>query len=468
MFIDMKKLTNVLLGVVLLLVAASCQKTQEKEIPVTSITLDKASLTLAVGDAQTLTATVLPADATDPTLKWSSSAPGVASVNDGLIIGLSEGSTVITVSASSKLAYCKVTVKRDLIPVESVTLDKTSLTMVEGTTETLTATVLPENATEREVTWTSSDETVATVEDGVVTAIAEGAVAIVASAGGKSAACAVYVCKMFIPVESVSLDKTSLELVEGDIAALVSTVLPEDATDKTVTWNSSNPAVATVAGGVVTAIAEGEATIAATAGEFTATCAVVVSKKYIPVTSVTMDKVSMVLQEGATATLVATVLPADATDKTVTWSSSNPDVATVADGVVTGVVIGTATITASVGEFSATCEVTVVTSKISVTGVTLDQTSVELEKGQSVTLTATVLPANATDKSIIWTSSNTSVATVTDGVVQAIASGTAIITVKTNDGGFEATCTVTVKNAPGSGVTLGDMNGEDDLFDETF
>lgn len=464
----MKKLTNVLLGVVLLMMAASCQKQQEKEIPVASITLDKTSLTLAVGDAQTLTATVLPADASDPTLKWSSSAPTVASVKDGLVIGLSEGSTVITVSASSKLAYCKVTVKRDLIPVVSVTLDKTSLTMVEGTTETLTATVLPENATDSEVTWTSSDETIATVEDGVVTAIAEGAVTIVASAGGKSAACAVYVCKKVIPVESVTLDKTSLELVEDDIATLVATVLPEDATDKTITWSSSNPAVATVAGGVVTAIAEGEATITAAAGELSATCAVVVSKKYIPVTSITLDKVSMALQEGAIATLVATVLPADATDKTVTWSSSNPAVATVVEGMVTAITVGAATITATAGELTATCEVTVVSSKVSVTGVTLSQASVELEKGQSVTLTATVLPADATDKSVVWVSSNTSVATVTDGVVQAVAFGTTVITAKTNDGGFEATCTVTVKNPSGSGVTLGDMDGEGDLFDESF
>lgn len=468
MYIDMKKLTNVLLGVVLLLMVASCQKQQEKEIPVASITLDKTSLALAVGDAQMLTVTVLPADATDPTLKWSSSAPTVASVKDGLVIGLSEGSTVITVSASSKLAYCKVTVKRDLIPVESVTLDKTSLTMVEGTTETLTATVLPENATDREITWTSSDETVATVEEGVVTAISEGAVAIIASAGGRSAACAVYVCKKVIPVESVTLDKTSLELVEDDIATLVATVMPEEATDKTVTWSSSDPAVALVVDGVVTAIAEGTATITAAAGEFTATCAVVVSKKYIPVTSITLDKTSLALEEGATATLVATVLPADAADKTVTWSCSNPAVATVAEGLVTAVAVGTATITAAAGDFTATCEVTVVASKISVTGVTLSQTSVELEKGQSVTLTATVLPEAATDKSVIWTSSNTSVVTVTDGVVLAIASGTAIITVKTNDGDFEATCTVTVTNASGSGVTLGDMDEDDDLFDESF
>ena len=164
-----------------------------------------------------------------------------------------------------------------------------------------------------------------------------------------------------IPVESVSLDKTELSLVEGDSETLTATVKPDNATDKTVTWSSSDGSVATVdANGKVTAVKEGTATITAKAGEKTATCTVTVAKKVIAVESVTLNKESLALVEGDSETLTATVKPDNATDKSVTWSSSDSSVATVdANGKVTAVKEGTATITAKAGEKSATCTVTV-------------------------------------------------------------------------------------------------------------
>ena len=166
-----------------------------------------------------------------------------------------------------------------------------------------------------------------------------------------------------IVVTSVTLDKTELALTVGDAAVqLKATVAPDNATDKTVTWTSDKPAVATVdATGKVTAVAVGEATITAKAGDKTATCKVTVKAAVVAVTSVKLDKTELALTVGdAAVQLKATVAPDNATDKTVTWSSDKTSVATVdATGKVTAVAEGEATITAKAGDKTATCKVTV-------------------------------------------------------------------------------------------------------------
>ena len=169
------------------------------------------------------------------------------------------------------------------------------------------------------------------------------------------------------------------------------------------------------------------------------------------VTKVELDKTSLELTEGGTAQLTATVKPDDATNKNVTWSSDDTSVATVdATGKVTAVSAGTATITVTTVDQSktATCEVTVTAATVPVTGVTLSQNEAHLYYNRTpntLTLTATVAPDNATNQAVTWTSSNPSVATVENGVVTAVAPGTAVITVTTQDGNHTATCTVTVR-----------------------
>ena len=173
----------------------------------------------------------------------------------------------------------------------------------------------------------------------------------------------------------------------------------------------------------------------------------------IAVEGITLDKTTATVEEGATVTLTATVTPDNATDKTVTWSTSDETIATVSGGVVTGVKAGEVTITAKAGDKSATCTVTVTAAStepevVPVTGVTLSQTAVTLDIDQSITLTATVAPENATNKAVTWASDKTDVATVdANGKVTAVAAGTANITVTTADGGKTATCAVTVNPA---------------------
>ena len=329
----------------------------------------------------------------------------------------------------------------DPTEVTGISLDKSAATLVEGEVLTLKATVksVLGSLGDMPVTWSTSDSSVATVKDGVVTAVAAGTATITATAGDYSATCDVTIEKKIIAVTGISLSESKVTLTEGETKTLVATVTPADATDKTAAWRTSNSSVATVKDGVVTAVAAGTATITATAGDYSATCVVTVEKKVIAVTGISLSESKVTLTEGETMTLVATVTPADATDKTVAWSTLTSSVATVKDGVVTAVAAGTATIIAKAGSYSASCEVTVGNK---VREIILSTTSLTLTEGETMTLIATVLPSNAANKTVTWSTTNSSVATVKDGVVTAVAAGTATITATAGD--CSASCNVTV------------------------
>lgn len=253
-------------------------------VAVSSVSLSKTSITLTEGDKETLTATVLPNNATDKTVEWSSSNTSVASVSNGTVTAIKVGTATITVKTKDggKTATCAVTVNAKVIPVSDVTLNKAELTLTEGESETLTATVKPDNATDKTLSWSSSDATVASVDDnGKITALKAGTATITVKTkdGGKTAACAVSVKTKVIAVTGVTLNKTELTLTEGNSETLSATVKPDNATDKTVSWTSSDATVASVDdNGKVTAIKAGTATITVKTkdGEKTATCKVTV------------------------------------------------------------------------------------------------------------------------------------------------------------------------------------------------
>ncbi len=324
--------------------------------PVTSVSLDRSSITLEEEQSTTLVATVSPNDADDKTVTWESSNSSIASVDsNGKVYAVKEGQAVVTATAGSKSASCTVNVSKKVIPVTSVSLDKTSLALIKGEAATLTATVNPSDATDKSATWSSSDATIASVDQsGKVTALAGGSVTIKAAAGEKFATCSVMIT---VPVSSVSLDKKTLSLIMGESATLTATVNPSDATDKTVTWSTSNASVATVTNGLVKATGGGTATITVNASGKTATCTVNVA---IPVSSITLNMSSVKLKQNETVQLSATVGPDDATDKSVTWSSSDSSIATVdSNGKVKALKQGSAVISAKAGEKTATCSLTV-------------------------------------------------------------------------------------------------------------
>ena len=434
-------LNQIKIVAILLLAFVGCTE-KETQVEVSSVSLNTATIEMVEGETFSLVATVLPKDAEYDGVIWASSNASVARVNSGTVTALKEGTATITASAGGKSSTCTVKVSTKVVSVTSITLDKTSLSMKVGETETITATVNPDNATDKTVTWGSSDVSVATVADGIVTAKSPGTVTVTAKSGIYTTDCNVTVT---VDIESLSLDKTNLSLSIGETAQLTATVKPDNATDKNVSWTSSDESIAKVDNGKVTAVKSGKATITAKCGGKIAECAVTVT---VPTGSVTLDKTTLSLAVGETAQLTATVKPDDATDKNVTWTSSDESVAKVVNGKVTAVKSGKATITAKCGGKTAECAVIVT---VPTGSVTLDKTSLSLAVGETVQLTATVKPDDATDKNVTWTSSDESVAKVVNGKVTAVKSGKATITAKC--GGKTAECAVTV-TVPVTSLTL--------------
>lgn len=418
-------------------------------VPVTDISFTENSFNMEKGETLALTPVLIPEIAPANAVTWKSSDETVATVDDrGVVTAVANGEATITAKSvvdESVEAEVSVTVTTS---ATGVSIDKESVALKKGETAALTATVAPEDASDKAVVWSSSDETVATVDaQGVVTAVKTGTATLTAShASGLSATCEVTVTT---PAESITVDKEAIALRKGETAALVATVGPEDADDKTVTWSSSDEAVATVdAEGVVTAVKSGTATITAADVEgHTASCEVSVTS---PAAGVTLDLEEVTVAKGQTVTLTATVAPEDADEKAVTWSVADESVATVSQtGVVTGVKSGETTVTATdVNGNAATCAVKVVTPA---TGITLDPIETSVIEGKTFVITATVLPADADDKTLEWSSSDETVATVSDkGEVTGVMPGTANITasaVAYDD--VKAVCVVTVTKDTG-------------------
>ncbi len=342
--------------------------------------------------------------------------------------------------------------------VEGITLSKTQFTLSINETQTLTATVSPSDADNKEVEWTSSDASIASVDQsGKVTAKAKGTCTITCAAtdgSGMKAECAVTVVQL---VTGITLSETTLSLTTGSTHTLTATVVPPTASNTGVAWKSSNTSVATVdQSGNVTAKAKGTCTITCSAKDgsgMKAECAVTVIQL---VTGITLSETSITLYPDETKRLTATVVPSNANNPAVTWTSSDDAVATViSNGLVVAVASGTCTIICAATDGSgvkAECQVTVATPA---TGITLNQTSLSLEVGTTQKLTATVQPSDATNKAVTWTSSNKSIATVsTSGKVTAVAPGECTVTATAKDGsGVKAECQVTVVQ-PVTSITL--------------
>ncbi len=334
-------------------------------VGVKGVTLDRESLTMDVGDAFTLTATITPSNAGNKSVSWTSSDRDVATVDAfGTVRAVGVGTATVQVKTDDGkyIDTCKVKVNPGT-GVTGVQIVPSALALSTGDTYWLACTIIPSDAANKNVTWRSSDTQVATVsKDGFVTAISAGkaTITVTTEADGKTASCEVTVSDA--AVTGVSLDKTSLSLDKGESYTLKATVLPDKAPNKKVAWKSSDTKVATVdSNGKVTAVAPGSATITVTTedGGKTAACAVSVAGA---VSGVTLNKTELALKVDESVVLKATVLPENALNKKVTWKSSDTKVATVdANGKVAAVAPGTATITATTedGNKTATCMVKV-------------------------------------------------------------------------------------------------------------
>ncbi|WP_158602318.1 Ig-like domain-containing protein [Cohnella endophytica] len=262
-----------------------------------------------------------------------------------------------------------------------------------------------------------------------------------------------------VDVTGVTLNPSTVSLTAGGSATLLATVTPAEATNKAVTWGTSNSSIVTVdSSGKVTAVGAGTAviTVTTTDGDHTASSEVTVTaaEVSVPVTGVSLNPSTVSLTAGGSATLLATVTPAEATNKAVTWGTSNSSIASVdSSGKVTAVGAGTAviTVTTTDGDHTASSEVTVTAAEVSVpvTGISMDQETLSLKTGDTATLQATISPVDATNKAVTWSTSNPLFATVdNNGKVTAVGAGNVVITVTTVDGGYTASCNVTVTDTP--------------------
>ena len=435
----------------------TCKVTVKKRVPVTSVSLNKTKTTVYKGKTTQLTATINPANATIKDAIWKSSNTSVATVSSsGKVVAKKNGTAKITVTTKDGkyIATCKVTVKTK---ATGVSLNKKTATVYKGKTLTLNAAVKPSSASNKNVTWKSSDKKVAKVDsNGKITGVSIGTATItcITEDGSYKDICKITV-KKYVKTKTVSLNAKSETLTYGKTYQLKGTVSPSNATNKALTWESSNTKVAKVSSsGKVTATGVGTATITCTTKDGSkASCKITV--KGVKVTSVTLNSSSATLEVGATKTLKATVSPAKASNKSVTWKSSNTKVAKVSSsGKVTAVGAGTATITCTTedGSYTAKCKITVKKPSSSsdnqkVVGVRLNVSSFSMKVGAKYQLIATVLPANATNKKVTWSTSDSSIATVSStGVVTAKKAGKVNIYVTTNDQSRIATCTIKVNN----------------------
>ena len=434
----------------------------------TSIRINGAtSASKAINNQQQVNVSYTPTDTTDDkTIKWASNKESVATVSDtGLVTAKSVGTATITgtsvISGIAPITF-SITVT-DYVDTTSISLTASG-NINKGSYASLTVSITPTTGSDRLIAWSSDDNSVAKVEStGLNTARVTGMkagtatiTAILIRKNGEPLTKTYAVTVKEIAMTGITLSANTLASNKGDKNTLSVSYLPYNTTDdKTVVWSSSNNDVATVdESGNVTAVGAGTAVITAKVGSFQKTCNIEVR---VPMTGIAISDVGADIQKGTSKALSVSYLPADTTgNKTIVWSSSNGAIASVdAEGNVTANAVGTAAITAKVGEYQKICVIRV---KSALTGITISETTLSLINGESKTLGAAVLPSDTTDdRTVAWSSSNESVATVdSNGNVRAVGVGNANITAKA--GNFEAVCALTVTLAMNSTTTVLDNN----------
>lgn len=434
-------------------IMAKCLVKVGAPVLVTDVTVQPTELNLKTDGTYQLSVSVLPSNADERGVTFESSNTAVATVSaSGLITAKGPGSATITVTAkdsSGKKATCTVTVTQ---PVKGVTVSPSSVVIQKDNVQKLTASVVPENATNKKLIYKSSNETVAVVSnDGIITARSEGWATITVCSEENQAIYGTCTVKVGLPVyvTKITLDTTNVTMWAGATRQLGVSIEPANADIKTVTYGSSNPDVATVSSnGLITAKKKGTATITVTATDGSgksASCAVIVKQ---PVTGIQITPNGFTLVKGDVKDLKANVSPADADNPDVIWTSSNTNIAAVSSkGQVTAVNEGSCVITATCKDnasISASCTIVVGTP---VASVALAPNRASMNTGETILITASVLPTNASNKGIIWSWESKDGASIilTNGAVKAMKAGTVTVTAKAADNsGKSATCTITI------------------------
>lgn len=383
------------------------------------------------------------------------------------LTGIAPGQTVFTyklLNKNNKVLYSESNNINVIQPVTGVALNKSKTTIDVGRSETLTATVAPSDASNKSVSWKSSDTSIAKVNsNGMITAVSPGTAVITVVTAAYYSSSYKAACKVTVtqPVTGVTLNKSKTTIQVGKGENLTAVIAPSNASDKNVQWTSSDTNVASVDNsGYVRAKNPGKATITVKTNNGGKTAACEVTVPAVP-TGVILNPKNLTLRVGDSDTLTAQVTPEGVGGVSLYWVSGDKNIVTVdGNGTVTAVSPGTAKIAVRIKntDYTDRCQITVIpaaeviqpeeekiTPPIPVTGIELDHTKIMIPIGDAFQLNAMVIPSNATNRAVLWESDNPQVVVVSDsGLLEAVGLGKADIIAKTDDGGKVAKCKVEV------------------------
>ena len=358
--------------------------------------------------------------------------------------------------------------------IENISFSQEEFSVKKDSTIKLIPIVKPSSLSSDKLTWTSSDLSIATVDgNGVVKGLKEGTVTItVTASNGIVASCVVTVVLNDINVEKIKLTPNESIIKTGTITQVIAEISPKNATNRDLIWTSSNPKIAIVdANGYVKGLKEGTVTITAKTKDGKVVASTTISIQENLIESISFSQENISVKKDNTVKLVPIIKPSSLSSSKLTWTSSDSSVATVDEnGIVKGLKNGTTTITVTTSSgMKASCIVTVTTDNIDVKEIKLTPNESVVKTGSTTQVIAEIIPDNATNRDLIWESSDPSIATVDgNGIVKGLKSGTVTITAKTKDGKVLASTTITIETTGSFDVYDKDhtpltWNGSNDL-----
>lgn len=446
---------------------------KDKNIPIQEVSIDKEKIELIQGETKKIMVRIVPSNATIKEIelvkdndnikidekKVKVNEKGIAEIN---ITGEKTGSTTLIVRAGEKESKNIITIKE--AEVEKLSLDTSEINMEENQLRRITATIEPETASSKKITWTSDKSDVISVdENGLIKSHKVGEATITATAGNKTATCKVKAENKKVSVREIKISSNNISVKEDQTTKLTVELGPANATNKelNIKLNNDNSVVQSEKVTVenngkaeITIIGkkEGKSILTISSGTIVEKCNITITKKEIPVSKITMSTGEINIDKGKTKKITVKIEPANATNKEITLKTNNSNIsidktkATARkdgsiDVSITGKKAGNATLTASSGGKSTNCKVKInaIVEKIS-----LSESKIELVEEKTKKIKATITPSNAVNKEITWKSNNDKIATVDkNGKVKAIKEGT--VTITATAGGISAKCTVNVK-----------------------
>lgn len=459
--------------------------TLNSDIVPEAVLINQNEIGIKKGNGYQFVYSVVPENSTNKQVVWTSSDPSVVKVNEvtGYAEALKNGTATIMVKTriNEKISECHVTVSNRNVLLSSINVNEKYISLATGYSTYLSYRTVPANATELGLQFSSSDESVASVNSkGRITGHKPGNVIITISSSNGSVKDTAYVTvykegsptivdgesvKTETYPKTINLNQKRITLASGTTSQLIATISPASASNK-INWSSSNANVATVdQNGLVTARGNGRATIVAkTINNISVTCEVIVGGSSSRLKGIDITTNYSVLPVGITKRLVVVFNPSDATDKSITWSSNNPNVASIdQSGNLTTKSPGSAVITARANDGgytdTATIEVTDAKNVIEEKSISFSQSTYAIGVGNTVALNPIITPSNASFKAVDFVSSDPNIATVdANGVVKGIAPGSVTVVATTKRNGLQASVTINVSFIPSSSVKLNTTN----------